>query len=145
MLFTHKEKAPVKLFQEGEFTAQDHSPVLHVCNEDGVEPKKMTSALKSILHPQTEWYLAYGPDAILWSQHAEIIQIAEIEKEVDSEYNFCSLAYDEDSQLSLAIHKLISLSSHIDNNQVYKHYNIVTDSLEESKRCLESFGFTSEP
>jgi hypothetical protein len=144
MLFKHKDQRQITLHNETEFSTCDKSPVLHICNQDGLSTKRMLPTLKNIIHPQTEWYLAYGPDAMLWTQCADLLQLGEIEKNVDSEYNFSSISYDEEEKLNLAIHKLTSLSSHLDNNRPYKNFNIITDSFSETKPCLEALGFTSE-
>ena len=144
MLFTHKKKTKVKLFDLDNYTAEDNSPILHISLRDGLSPGEMQNKLGQILHSNTEWYIAYGPDALFWAQQAEMIKVATIAEEVDSLYNFSSIFYEEDEPINQAIHKLLGLSSLLNDNQVYESFTIVSDSFEETKRCLEAFGLSPQ-
>ncbi|EDM27667.1 hypothetical protein LNTAR_20713 [Lentisphaera araneosa HTCC2155] len=144
MLFTHKDKIEVKLFDANDYQAENNCPILHISLRDGLNPDEMKNTLEQILHSKTEWYVAYGPDALFWAQQAEMIKIAKIAEEVDSLYNFSSLSYEEDEPINQAIHKLLGLSSLLNDNQVYESFTIVSDSFEETKRCLEAFGLSPQ-
>ena len=144
MLFTHKDKIEVKLFDANDYQAEDNCPLLHVSLRDGLNPDEMKKTLEQILHSKTEWYIAYGPDALFWAQQAEVIKVATIAEEVDSLYNFSSIFYEEDEPINQAIHKLLGLSSLLNDNQVYESFTIVSDSFEETKRCLKAFGLSPQ-
>ena len=144
MLFTHMDKIEVKLFDANDYQAENNCPILHISLRDGLNPDEMKNTLEQILHSKTEWYIAYGPDALFWAQQAEMIKIAKIAEEVDSLYNFSSLSYEEDEPINQAIHKLLGLSSLLNDNQVYESFTIVSDSFEETKRCLEAFGLSPQ-
>ena len=138
------DKIEVKLFDANDYQAENNCPILHISLRDGLNPDEMKNTLEQILHSKTEWYIAYGPDALFWAQQAEMIKIAKIAEEVDSLYNFSSLSYEEDEPINQAIHKLLGLSSLLNDNQVYESFTIVSDSFEETKRCLEAFGLSPQ-
>ena len=141
MILINKNGTRIKLQSEESLTTLDDSPILHICTEDGISSPDMKSRLEKIFNQKLEWYIAYGPDALLWCQKAELLKISEIEQEPETEYNFSTFAFDDEQDLSLALHQLTGLSSASNNNQVYKEFIIISDAIEETKLCLGVLGY----
>ncbi|WDE96784.1 hypothetical protein PQO03_02265 [Lentisphaera profundi] len=141
MILIHKNGTRIKLYSEESLTTLDDSPVLHICTEDGANSSEMKARLDKMLSQKLEWYIAYGPDALLWCQKAELLKISEIEQEPESEYKFSTFSFDDEQDLSMALHQLTSFSSASNNNQVYKEFIVISDSIEETKLCLGVLGY----
>ena len=117
-------------------------PVLHISLADGLNHNERHDYLNKLLISDSEWYLSYGPDALLWSQSAESLMLSYISSDPLMHYNFQTLHYEEDTPLSKVWYNFLSLGSSKNDNQAYKSFIVICDSPDETATSLRKLDFT---
>ena len=141
----NKKNQKIHLYSNQEQVLQQGSfPVLHIVYEDGFTRDEQLKALNNILDVESEWYLSYGPDSLLWSQCAEIKMISHISEDPLLHGSFQSIHFDDNSPLTKAFHKLFDLGSAKNDNKSYETFIVISDNLTETTENLIKMGFIDE-
>ena len=138
---THPSKASLTLFNNLSSTLPEEAQaVLHITERDGLSDKEQINFLQFCLNRKSEWYIHWGPDALIWTYKAEAYILSQFPDIMPDEYCFQSLSYDEDSRLEEILHKFTSLSSPSHDNQAYQDLYIISDH-DGTLKSLTNLGY----
>ena len=107
-------------------------PLLYINMNDGWDKTQRASTLKKYLNADCEWFISYGPDALLWQYTAESCFLDQFDFHLPDDKNFTAFAYDDEQPISRALHQLTEFSSHANDNKPYESFNIIAVGHDQS-------------
>jgi hypothetical protein len=132
---------PCKLDQSG--------PLLYINLSDGLDKTARLNILKAYITDTSEWFISYGPDALLWQYSAENCFLDQFDFTIPDKNHFSTRSFDDEESVDKALHTLLALGSAAHDNQACPHFNIVCSScndafIEQIKTYLSAHKFMIE-
>jgi hypothetical protein len=119
----HKNE-PSKLSQSG--------PLLYINLSDGLDKSQRLKNLRPYITETSEWFISYGPDALLWQYTAENCFLDQFDFAIPDENHFSTRSFDDEESIDKALHTLLALGSAAHDNQACEHFNIICASCSDA-------------